>query len=930
MASNEYSLKKLVLINSANYERAEIPLDDSVSIIGPNNAGKTSLINALQFLLVKDAGKMDFGAYDLNASRKFYFPGNSSYILLEMQLPVSGVVVVGCVGKGLSNDYQYFSYAGSLNIEYFKNADGSIVEEPKLREVFSERGLVVSYYRRPTEFFESLYGRHDVASKDIDIRLFSLSNGNLKDVFQKVLIKTLKLERLVAADVKNFLLQINNASYAKDVDFNKVWHEAFDPVKADKDQFNACKRMLPKIQELDKRYDRVRFLRGKVGIMRQRINEALAEWDTYKTYTEVDYKRQENGIVKRKNELRDRYGELSANDANIKSQLASLKKDDYRQEELANHFALSADSTILKQRVAHLENAVAEKQSSLNSAEKVNPRYIRNQFEDATKSVGRLQKELEAGDKLFKRKIQALLSTDEMDLLNGLSNSNILDYDADAIGDIQEFANWFKMEICNQGENISYNGLLLKKSILSLPYRGKSSEEIVEELEASKQECNRLQAQLTLLDNLEKGRQELNALRNDLSNAQCELNAFEELENLRKNEAERKAQEESLKDQLSKNEDERKQNQEEEECLDSLKSELNDKQKELNKQDSEISKNKQKRLDLQTGFDIVLDLPHDEYFCEGSIVDCLNDKMQDQYNDCSELISSGRRIKEILGDLISNGFTKYQGQDTEDEQIIKIVNFSNSLEKEDLAIQNDMRTAIVRVSSELRELSSKYENFELELQEFNALVRKRKVSDLEKLSVEIVPDQLLDAVKTFVQFSKDENENPSLFDLSTANDASGNDEIDKAKNILLRFCETNGCLRLENLFNLSFNVCKKGGKLQTFTDLAQIGSNGTVLMAKLIFGLALLFKMSSQNKRVTSVCYLDEAASIDDENQKNLIATAREFGFNLLFASPTPQNTVRYCVSIAKRNGKNVITPKQWQIFEELKPAVNNLVERSA
>lgn len=48
---NEYGLRKLVLINSANYEIAEIPLDDAVSIVGPNNSGKTSLINAFNFCL---------------------------------------------------------------------------------------------------------------------------------------------------------------------------------------------------------------------------------------------------------------------------------------------------------------------------------------------------------------------------------------------------------------------------------------------------------------------------------------------------------------------------------------------------------------------------------------------------------------------------------------------------------------------------------------------------------------------------------------------------------------------------------------------------------------------------------------------------------------------------------------------------------------
>jgi len=83
----QYGFQKLVLLNSAGYSRAELPLDDSVSIIAPNNTGKTSLINALQFLLILDKRHMDFGAHSFENTRRFYFPDNSAYILLEVLLP---------------------------------------------------------------------------------------------------------------------------------------------------------------------------------------------------------------------------------------------------------------------------------------------------------------------------------------------------------------------------------------------------------------------------------------------------------------------------------------------------------------------------------------------------------------------------------------------------------------------------------------------------------------------------------------------------------------------------------------------------------------------------------------------------------------------------------------------------------------------------
>ncbi|MFH4601614.1 DUF2813 domain-containing protein [Vibrio diabolicus] len=127
-----YGFQRLALIGSAGYKRAELPLDESVSLIAPNNHGKTSLINALQFLLIIDQRRMDFGSHTLEKARRFYFPNNSAYILLEVILPQTGTVVFGCVGKGVGYDYEYFAYKGELNLDDFRLDDGNIVAQPKL------------------------------------------------------------------------------------------------------------------------------------------------------------------------------------------------------------------------------------------------------------------------------------------------------------------------------------------------------------------------------------------------------------------------------------------------------------------------------------------------------------------------------------------------------------------------------------------------------------------------------------------------------------------------------------------------------------------------------------------------------------------------------------------------------------------------------
>ena len=93
-------------------------------------------------------------------------------------------------------------------------------------------------------------------------------------------------------------------------------------------------------------------------------------------------------------------------------------------------------------------------------------------------------------------------------------------------------------------------------------------------------------------------------------------------------------------------------------------------------------------------------------------------------------------------------------------------------------------------------------------------------------------------------------------------------------------------------------------------------------MAKLVTGLALLHLKQDKRHEVRAVCYLDEASALDVRNQKILIDTAEEFGFALIFASPTPLVTARYCVPISRHHGMNQISQKSWQILQLKETAV--------
>ncbi len=189
MSENAYGFQKMGLLNSADYLKAELPLDDSLSLCAANNIGKTSLINALQFLLV--VNKLDFGDKTVATSKDFYFKSNDSYILLEVALP-TGTVVIGCVGIGLGGDCKYFVYKGHLNLNDYRAVDNTIVKEPALVDHMAKNGYAVHKFGTKPEFLDGLY-----SAKKSDIpnfNIFRLDKAYYKDTFQRVFTAILNLK----------------------------------------------------------------------------------------------------------------------------------------------------------------------------------------------------------------------------------------------------------------------------------------------------------------------------------------------------------------------------------------------------------------------------------------------------------------------------------------------------------------------------------------------------------------------------------------------------------------------------------------------------------------------------------------------------------------------------------------------------------------
>ena len=283
-----------------------------------------------------------------------------------------------------------------------------------------------------------------------------------------------------------------------------------------------------------------------------------------------------------------------------------------------------------------------------------------------------------------------------------------------------------------------------------------------------------------------------------------------------------------------------------------------------------------------------------------------------------ELIKLDRELDSKLVQLHAGGLTKFQFVAGSEVEIQRITEFAAHLSQEAQALERKARSAVVNVTACLRELRDGLITFKSKMRDFNRLISRRQLSDLSVFKIEPVDErQMVEAVEQLIS-TAEQTESGDTFELFNHGSVLDDATLNRAKSLLIHEGEVRGCLRVEHFFRLEFVVGKAGRKEESFSDMDSAASNGTVLMAKLVTGLALLHLMQDKRYNVQAVCYLDEASSLDQRNQLSLIETAQDFGYALIFASPTPLVTARYCVPITSRDGYNNISRKSWQILEPL------------
>lgn len=926
MSLANYGFQKLVLLNSAGYSRAELPLDDSVSLIAPNNTGKTSLINALQFLLIIDQRHMDFGAHTVDKSRSFYFPDNSAYILLEVLLP-SGMAVIGCVGKGLSHDYEYFAYAGALDLDDYRLDDGRLVAQPQLIARLFERGKAARIYPQ-AELRALLYGnRQKQRAGEPELTIFPLEFSSQASTYQRILTRTLRLDRLDSRDVKNYLLEIfKNDLQDRQVDFKSEWDKSFADVNYDKAQYDAVFRNRTLIAAMEERQLERRALRGRILLWRPLIEQGLNDWEAYfrNTLNAID---QRLVNVKQDLEAQDnRQRAIYKEQAETESEKKEGDKAERQFQALTLRFQFVQDLKSLLERRQQLQAQRDELMRLIGNAEQqTSPEVLQRQIDKLGKEKRELEQQFAAIDNNLHLQLQQLLPADSFEVLTRLLAKPVLslpvgDGQAATLTDSRALQSLAAQLEDKLSENrLHLPGITLDLSSLQPNLTRKTAQELGAEIADCERQADELERLLKTVLTLAEQKQQQKELEKQIGELDQAIKDYQELVALRENAAKRQQNLAELQQKLDALKTEEDSLKDRKKLLSEQQDAIKNEQSQLHVQHKRIHAAREQRLDHQPPFPFLADLPNLLCMDPAELaMRELADQLETYNADCRRLRQIDDELERRLAELHRAGIDKFQNQDSAEKELDALFNYTAELSQEQAAIERKARSAVVQVAAILRDLRTSLDTFKRRMHEFNKKINRRQLSDLKVFKIEPRDeDALVKAIQTLISTSE-QVESGSSFDLFDHNAVLDDKALNAAKDLLIKEGEARGGLRVEHLFRLVFSIAKENQNSAEYEDIDSAASNGTVLMAKLITGLAMLDQMRDPRKPIKTACYLDEAASLDQRNQRNLIETAAEFGFALIFASPEPQITARYCVPIGTHNGRNHISRLNWQILEPL------------
>ncbi|MHA7843227.1 MAG: hypothetical protein ACX93I_07910 [Winogradskyella sp.] len=887
-------LNKIIIINSELYAKASIHIGESASIqiTAENNVGKSSFINALNFLYITDKDQMRFeDDRKLSDSMKHYFDGTSLHSFIIFEIIKNGYYSI-LVKATPENTIEYYKITGEYDESCFVETQNNKFKARKWSDVLQNLTL-----KNPTdvpvkltneELYNLVYNSDKNKNPVVWLKKSVKRNGrksfsnSFTDIYRHLIRtsdineKSFKNALLVADGQQHFPLNVlSSSSFEKIDEFEKKKTHLqrlisikpdFEKLKLLNDEFVSHESILGKHKHT--------FL-NKFNQVEQELSNKIDENSelsisirTLKTKIDTTLKNERDELIGKKTTNENKSIAIQTENKNLSTELDELKEYEPSAENLLyqglknNLIEEQGNLTELISQLSQLERSQFTEKEILNTI-----KTLKNDIDKKKNAINRFDNLLYQNiskDENTIKKVYSFLNRDVAELDKSKIKNPITKSDSplqffDGLIDVSDIKIETELPTINQlkDELISKEKELNEKnSQLKIVQNRKGVEKEIENLKTS------IKTKTEFIERIDKKPELLSKIESNLTEiGLLEKNLKEIIENISNKDLE----------------------------IDKTKTALSLKIEERKKYQNDLKNFKNQYQIISETTDIY------------EIEEILEIDFENIYDDFQSKYRKFIRIKENRNSL------KNDLNDTLKMDVKDIKKFIRDVDEEIINIPQSQKIIDGLLDTLSHEIGSPTDSFLTQFRDFKTFVSRSYNQKLAEY-----PISNIQGVKVKIEENEDlinDLDKISKLKLSERLDFGKTYSYEESKDALERQLSNNNgkTINIVDLFKINVEITKVTGKTETIDLSKQVQSRGTNIVLKLYLFLNILKELVHNNSENRVIIYVDELDAIGQKNVKHLIQFCKVNHFVPIFAAPRKVEGIEkyYLIKEPQKDSKN-------------------------
>lgn len=878
-------LKRLVILNSDIYSKADIELGDcgSLQIVGPNNIGKSTLIYALNFLYIIDGKQMTFSGNRTGDKTTFnhYFPSiNSSYIIFEVFKKRYYCILVK---KNAEGSLDYYKIDSDYKEEHYfiQTLEGQKLKKfDSLLANLSSSGIEYSKYSNRRDLFNFVYQKgkknngvvwlNEGASQDQR----EISN-NFSKIYRYLINsklidnKTLKESLIIADNKENEQIEFSKKNQ-KDIQNLLKHNREIKVIKSIQKSFSDFKEFVNQYKAKNQISSEIVFafdgLYSSVNIeLNSKVVQQRKERENHRVKLNEELTPNQSKLTKSVGGLEVTISQKQTNIDNLKEKIAKIKSYegiDFLKQSFGN---LDKERKYIESRLTQIEN------------QNLNSRDLENKISKLLKEISELERQIETYSNLLIHQISK--NVNQKELLNAILSDSITALPKENIE--------LEIEKINDVMKIFDGAITIPKDFKGKPIASIEDLKIRKDDALKDKQSN--EQLLPIAKDLEKYRSELVTTQKKIREVNGKIDELNSLPELEKNLTKEEAEQKTLIQQKDETEKELKKINEQ---ISQINETINVLSEDIIGKEKRIEKIQEWKVKIEQSGIIPIEYQTNE------TLDNLFKNFERNSTEREELKNRKERLFETLKAKTETVFA------SEDEFIKYLDSELVTLDDKQKSIDALLKNISTQFSIPCKTLYSKFQEFEAFINnQFNSKIRKIKISDIDSLSIEIIPNEyLIKDLKKIMEIRDLTSE--IIFDDQSEN-----------LNILNRYLDNQSVIDFNNLFDIKLHLDKKGQ--HKIVDLRnQIESDGTDKMIRMVIIMSIIHQIVINDEENKIVIFVDEIGTIDEANRIEILNFCKEHNFIPISAAPLhPYDGFDKYYLVRRNKGKIVLSENNGNVI---------------